>query len=128
MADLIEIMAVWQHLQSLVLTLQEPLTASVPLTPLQTTQLYGEIVAYFEQQIMAVVENPWPLAVAGKMRSYTTEIHRLLKLMQRDLIFWHSARQPLTRAQRLAEILGKLHMIMQFIQSMIEELNTTSSL
>lgn len=118
-----EITLIWQHFQELVLTLQQPFSEESLLTPLQITQLYGAIDTYFQQEIMAATECPLPPAIAGKMRSYTTEIHRLLKLIQRDLIFWQSARQPDTKAKRQTEILSKMDVILQFVRSMIEELD-----
>jgi hypothetical protein len=123
MNEIAEIIEIWQHFQETVGTLQQPMSAELPLTPRQTTECYAAIEIYFDQQMRVAPEYPLPSAVAGKMRSYTTEIHRLLKLIQRDLIFWHSARQPATKAQRRLEILRKLDMTMQFSQSMIEELN-----
>ncbi len=123
MTEIAEIMEIWQHFQDMVLALQQLMSTELLLTPLQTTECYTSIEIYFDQQIVAAPEYLLPPAVAGKMRSYTTEIHRLLKLIQLDLIFWHSARQPATKAQRRLEILRKLDVTMQFSQSMIEELN-----
>lgn len=122
-----EITLIWQHFQELVLTLQQPFSEELALTPLQITQFYGAIDTYFQHQIMAAPECPLPPAIAGKMRSYTTEIHRLLKLIQRDLIFWQSASQPATKAQRQTDIWSKLNLVMQFVRSMIEELRNASS-
>jgi hypothetical protein len=128
MAEILEIIEVWQHFQEIIWTLQQPLAAGLSMTPLQTTDCYTAITADFDQLILAAPTYRLPPATAGKMRSYITEIHRLLKLIQRDLIFWHNARQPSTKAQRHADILSKLDVITQFIQSMIEELNIAGSL
>lgn len=119
---LIDTIQIWQHFQELVLTIQQDVSADIPPIPLVITRQYEAIDTYFQHQMMATSEYTWPASLAGKMRSYITEIHRLLKLLQRDLIFWHHARQPQTKAQRQTEILGKLDTIVQFSRSMIEEL------
>ncbi len=122
MTEILEITQVWQHFQELVVTMQQLFQApQLPMT-LQTNQGYSAIELYFQHQIMTTMSAPLPSPVAGKMRSYTTEIHRLLKLMQRDLIFWQSARQLPTKKQRQADIESKLIMITQFVVAMLEEL------
>jgi hypothetical protein len=123
MTEPINTIQIWQHFQELVLTIQQDIGADISPTLLETTRQYEVINTYFQHQMLAMSEYPWPPAIAGKMRSYITEIHRLLKLVQRDLVFWHSARQPNTKAQRQTEILGKLNTIVQFSRSMIEELH-----
>ncbi len=128
MAEILEIIEVWQHFQEMICTLQQPLSARLSLTPLQTNDRYAAIIADFDRLILSAPAYQLPSTTAGKMRSYITEIHRLLKLIQRDLIFWHNARQPSTKAQRHADILSKLDVITQFIQSIIEELNIAGSL
>jgi succinate dehydrogenase flavin-adding protein (antitoxin of CptAB toxin-antitoxin module) len=51
-----------------------------------------------------------------QVRSGLTEIHRLLKLADRDLQFWQSARQPETRRQRQQKLLTKLQQIADWEQ------------
>lgn len=128
MTELIDTIYVWQHFQKLVLTMQQALSAELSPTPLQARPQYAAIDTYFQQQIMATADDPLPTAIAGKMRSYITEIHRLLKLIQRDLIFWQSARQPNTKAQRQSEIFTKLDMILQFSNTIVGALSISGSL
>ncbi len=127
MTEPINTIQIWQHFQELVLTMQQTFSAELELAPLPARPQYAAINTYFQQQIMTTADDPWPAAITGKMRSYITEIHRLLKLIQRDMVFWQSARQPVTQAQRQSEILSKLNMILQFCRSMIEELHTSVS-
>jgi hypothetical protein len=49
-----------------------------------------------------------------QMRSSLTEIHRLLRLLQRDLIFWQTAKQ--TKAGRKSQVLATLQSIENFYQ------------
>jgi succinate dehydrogenase flavin-adding protein (antitoxin of CptAB toxin-antitoxin module) len=51
-----------------------------------------------------------------RMRTGLTEIHRLLKLADRDLQFWQGARQPTTRKERQQNLLLKLQQIADWQQ------------
>lgn len=46
-----------------------------------------------------------------RIRAGLTEIHRLLKLADRDLQFWQSAKQPATRQARQQNLLLKLQQV-----------------
>ncbi len=127
MTEPIDTIQIWQRFQELVLTMQQAFSAELAPTPLQAREQYEAIDTYFQQQIMATSDDPWPVAIAGKMRSYITEIHRLLKLIQRDLIFWQSARRPLPKVQRSDDIRSKLDMVMQFSNSIVEALSISGS-
>jgi hypothetical protein len=128
MADVMAIVKVWEHFRELVWSWQQSLVAAELLTPAQTQASYEAIRTYFDRELLVMATDDLSPGLAGKMRLYHTEIHRLLKLVHRDFLLWHSARQPLTKAQRRLDILAKLDMIMQFIQSMIEELKMPGSL
>lgn len=128
MTEPIDTIQVWQRFQELVLTMQQAFSAELALTPLQARQQYEAIDTYFQQQLMATSDDPRPAAITGKIRSYITEIHRLLKLVQRDLIFWQSARQPLTKVQRSDDIQSKLDVVMQFSNSIVEALSISGGL
>ncbi len=122
MAEILEITQVWQNFQELVVTMQQLFQETQSPTSLQTTQNYQVIETYFQEQVMVTAAIPLPPPAAGKIRSYTTEIHRLLKLGQRDLVFWQSARQISTKKQRQADMESKLVMIRQFITALLAEL------
>jgi succinate dehydrogenase flavin-adding protein (antitoxin of CptAB toxin-antitoxin module) len=51
-----------------------------------------------------------------QVRSGLTEIHRLLKLADRELQFWQSAKQSETRSQRQQQLLTKLQQIADWEQ------------
>lgn len=51
-----------------------------------------------------------------QVRSGLTEIHRLLKLADRELQFWQSAKQLETRSQRQQQLLTKLQQIADWEQ------------
>jgi hypothetical protein len=53
-----------------------------------------------------------------QVRSSLTEIHRLLRILNRDLLFWQGAKQ--TRAGRSTQVLATLASIEGFYQVLIE--------
>jgi hypothetical protein len=55
-----------------------------------------------------------------KARSILTEIHRLLRILQRDLLFWQAAKQ--TRADRELQVLTTLQSIEGFYRALVCEL------
>ncbi len=52
-----------------------------------------------------------------QVRSSLTEIHRLLRILNRDLMFWQGAKQ--TRAGRGTQVLATLQSIEEFYQVLI---------
>jgi hypothetical protein len=58
-----------------------------------------------------------------RMRIGLTEIHRLLKLVDRDLQFWQGARQPVTRQERLQNLLLKLQQIADWQQVFLVDMD-----
>ena len=58
-------------------------------------------------------------AAPYQVRSSLTEIHRLLRILQRDLLFWQGAKQ--TRADRGIQVLNTLRSIKDFYQVLISD-------
>jgi hypothetical protein len=55
-----------------------------------------------------------------QVRASLTEIHRLLRVLHRDLLFWQGAKQAETRAGRHAQVLATLLSIKGFYQMLID--------
>jgi hypothetical protein len=62
------------------------------------------------------IEDP----IAGKMRSYLTESHRLLRLLPLDVMFIAAARNPTTAQQRRQAYQDKLNLLLQYCQAVIQ--------
>jgi hypothetical protein len=86
-------------------------------------------IAFFESEILARssvcetapetddrIEDP----IAGKMRSYLTESHRLLRLLPVDVMFIAAARNPTTAQQRRQAYQAKLNLLLQYCQAIID--------
>lgn len=73
----------------------------------------------FESHILPQDLDRLPDPIAGKMRSYLTESHRLLRLLPIDLTFIAAARNPATLQQRRQAYQGKLDLLLQYCQAVI---------
>jgi hypothetical protein len=58
--------------------------------------------------------------IAGKMRSYLTESHRLLRLLPLDVMFIAAARNPTTAQQRRQAYQDKLNLLLQYCQAIVQ--------
>jgi hypothetical protein len=75
---------------------------------------------FFEAEILIQDLDRLPDPIAGKMRSYLTESHRLLRLLSIDLIFIATARNPITIQQRRQAYQDKLNLLLQYCQAVIK--------
>ncbi len=73
----------------------------------------------FESQILPQHIDNLPDPIAGKMRSYLTESHRLLRLLPMDVMFIAAARNPTTTQQRHQAYQDKLNLLLQYCQAVI---------
>jgi hypothetical protein len=77
-------------------------------------------IEFFETQILTQNIDSLPDPIAGKMRSYLTESHRLLRLLPIDVMFIATARTPLTIEQRRQSYQDKLDLLCQYCQAVIK--------
>jgi hypothetical protein len=73
----------------------------------------------FESEILTQNIDYLPDPIAGKMRSYLTESHRLLRLLSMDVILIAAARTPTTTQQRHQACQKKLDLLRQYCQAVI---------
>lgn len=76
-------------------------------------------IEFFESQILPQDLDSLPNPIAGKMRSYLTESHRLLRLLPIDLTFIAAARNPDTLQQRRQVYQEKLELLLKYCQAVI---------
>jgi hypothetical protein len=79
----------------------------------------SQAIELFESQILNQSMDDLPDPIAGKMRSYVTESHRLLRLLQMAVMFIASARNPTTLNQRRQTYQRKLDLLLQYCQAVI---------
>jgi hypothetical protein len=79
----------------------------------------SQAIEFFESEILSQPIDTLPDPIAGKMRSYLTESHRLLRLLCTEAMFIAAARTPETRQQRCQAYQANLNLLLQYCQSVI---------
>jgi hypothetical protein len=74
-------------------------------------------IEFFEAEILTQHLDDLPDPIAGKMRSYITESHRLLRLLCIDVMSIAAARNPTTIQQRRQAYQDKLNLLLQYCQA-----------
>jgi hypothetical protein len=103
----------WQQLFTLLSNLPTDSTPSLKVSISQALEL-------FESEIITQDVDLLPDPIAGKMRSYLTESHRLLRLLPLDVMFIATARNPTTIEQRRQAYQDKLNLLLKYCQAAIE--------
>jgi hypothetical protein len=103
----------WQQLFTL---LSELPTDSIPDLKVSLSRS----IEFFESQILPQDLDNLPDPIAGKMRSYLTESHRLLRLLPIDLTLIAAARNPDKLQQRRQAYQEKLDLLLQYCQAVIK--------
>ncbi len=102
----------WQQLFNLLSNLSPDSTSDSKVS-------LSQAIEFFESEILTQSFDELPDPIAGKMRSYLTESHRLLRLLSMDEIFIAAARTPATAAQRRQAYLDKLNLLCRYCQDII---------
>jgi hypothetical protein len=108
----IEQVLIWQQL----FTLLSIPTDSTPDLKVRLSQA----IELFESQIITQDLDRLPDPIAGKMRSYVTESHRLLRLLSMDVMLLATARTPATISQRRQAYQDKLNLLLKYCQAVSE--------
>jgi hypothetical protein len=77
-------------------------------------------IEFFESALLAQDLDTLPDPIAGKMRSYVTESHRLFRLLPIDVMLMAAARNPTTSQPRRQACQDKVNLLLQYCQSAIE--------
>jgi hypothetical protein len=104
---------IWQQLFTLLSNLPSDSTPELKTSLRQAIEL-------FETEIIPQDIDSLPDPIAGKMRSYLTESHRLLRLISMDALFIATTRNPTTIDLRRQAYQHKLNLLLQYCQAVID--------
>lgn len=102
----------WQQLFNLLSNLPDAATPDLKTSLQRAIEL-------FESEILCQSFDELPDPIAGKMRSYLTESHRLLRLLSIDALFIAAARNPATAEKRRQAYRDKLNLLCRYCQDII---------
>jgi hypothetical protein len=104
--------SIWQRFLTILSNLP---TESIPELKVGLRQA----IELFEGEILTqdIEDNQNPNA--GKMRSYLTESHRLLRLLPLDVMFMEVSRQPITTEHRRQAYQEKLELLIRYAEAVM---------
>jgi hypothetical protein len=103
-----------EHLQDF-----QNLLDSSEIKPQILENCFKQLKDHFYTQIIPLKLDDIPLDAMSKCQSLQTELHRTLRLLETDLLFWGSARQSATRQARLQVIRDRTSTMIRFCQEML---------
>jgi hypothetical protein len=104
--------SIWQRLLMILSNLPTDSIPDLKVALHQAMKLFeGQILT----QNIEDIQNP----NAGKMRSYLTESHRLLRLLPLDVMFMEVSRNPTTTQQRRQAYQEKLDLLIRYVEAVI---------
>ena len=88
----------------------------------QTAPFAGlsEVQQLFKEQILTMTWDRVPSDRRSSMQSYVTEMHKQMRLLATDVIFFQTARQPATQQQRLSQITTRLDTLIRYCDALLE--------
>ncbi|MBP0021602.1 MAG: heterocyst frequency control protein PatD [Cyanobacteria bacterium SBLK] len=91
----------------------------------EISEKFAKIEQMYREKILTLeAENDEKNDLDGSYlwRSLQTETHKMLRLLQTDIIFLQSSRQAATRQQRKANCLAKIERLIGYCQQILTEL------
>jgi len=101
--------------------LQEQLNQDLDASQLQL--MGSQLQQQFQQDIMSLTGEELSGEQLSRWQSCQTEIHRLMRLLQTDFMFWQTSKNPNTSQKRLATIRDRVETLIQFATTLTSPQN-----
>lgn len=82
---------------------------------------FSQLQQQFQQEIMALTGEDLTGELFSQWQSSQTEIHRTMRLLQTDMMFLQTSRNPETSQQRLAKVRDRVEKLINFTASFTKE-------
>lgn len=109
----------YQTFFNLLKQLEEMLNAEADYEELKAG--FSQLQQQFQQEIMALTGEDLTGEIFSQWQSSQTEIHRTMRLLQTDMMFLQTSRNPETSQQRLATVRDRVEKLIQFTTSFTEK-------
>ena len=110
---------VYRELLNALLELQN-LTTATDLEPSSLEKQYALVKEIFQTRALTLTEEGLDSVLVPRWQSVQTEINRAVRLLQNDIIFLRSARQPATRQTRLKTLCDRLEQLIGYCQVLLQ--------
>ena len=81
---------------------------------------FQEVKKFFQEQIVSLTDDNLDSDDAYRMRSYLTEIHRLMRLLQMDMMFLQASRNPVTEKQRQSGMSDRIKTLIDYCEAWVQ--------
>lgn len=83
--------------------------------------VFSQLQEQFQQEIMALTGEDLTGELLSQWQSSQTEIHRTMRLLQTDMMFLQTSRNPETSQKRLATVRDRVENLINFTASFTKE-------
>lgn len=80
----------------------------------------SQVQQIFKQQILNMSLDDLPVDRVSSVQSYRTEMHKQIRLLATDVMFFQTARKPATRQQRWEQITTRLETLIRYCNALTE--------
>jgi hypothetical protein len=105
-----------QSLEQLLSTAQQPSLDGAALK-----QALQEVQQFFNGRILGVPVEELDPALASRVQSVHTEIHKQLRLLIADAMFFAASRQPATAQQRQSQVLERIQTLIAYAGALLKD-------
>lgn len=109
-----------QSLQEIEPMIQDGLNNPSSLNQSALLAALSEVQKLFKEQILTLSLEQLPGEIVSSVQSYRTEIHKQMRLLATDVMFFQTARQPGTRKQRLSQMSQRLTALIGYCDALLK--------
>lgn len=80
----------------------------------------SQVQQLFKEQILTMPLDQIPTDLLSSVQSYRTEMHKQMRLLATDVMFFQTARQPGTKQQRLSQMTTRLETLIRYCNALLK--------
>ncbi|MDR9404271.1 MAG: heterocyst frequency control protein PatD [Halothece sp. Uz-M2-17] len=109
----------YQHFLDTLKQLQEHLKADVNRKQLNV--IFSQLQQEFEEEIMSLTGEELTGEILPRWQSSQTEVHRMMRLLQNDMMFLQTSRNSNTSQHRLTTVRDRVGKLIDFADALTKE-------
>jgi cell fate (sporulation/competence/biofilm development) regulator YlbF (YheA/YmcA/DUF963 family) len=89
--------------------------------PVTLKSIFSELQQQFQEEIMSLTGEELTGETLSRWQSSQTEVHRMMRLLQNDMMFLQTSQSSQTSQQRLARVRDRVGKLIHFANAFTEE-------
>ncbi|AFZ43793.1 hypothetical protein PCC7418_1610 [Halothece sp. PCC 7418] len=89
--------------------------------PKQLKAIFSQLQAQFQEEIMSLTGEELTGETRSRWQSSQTEVHRMMRLLQNDMMFLQTSRSSQTSQQRLTTVRDRVGKLIDFADAFTKE-------